>query len=454
MRWDLSSPGFRQSSKPGTGYCRGLFSNAKSEAAPRRRSPGRVRDSEVTGLSRSNPSRARSKGGFRKQSRYAIEFEDFRVIEGAHFRLVHDKSMNTERGIATVSETSTILQDTASRLFNDLYGPSKLASAASGAWLGDEWQELEEMGFPWALVPEEAGGFGVETADALRLLRLAGSNAVPAPLAETMLGHWLFAVAGLPAVTGPITIALTGSDEQLAMTRNSAEWRLAGRVNRVPWGRWADTVLALAHHDGRNYLCQLGRKDFEITADCNVAGEPRDTLAVDTTLDQTAVVPTPADMGPDQLLAFGATARCLSMAGAMERVLDMSVTYSTERRQFGRPIGKFQAVQQNLAFLAGEVAAAGAAADLAAQAFTVAPNLFAVGAAKLRCSEAAGVVSSIGHQVHGAIGFTEEHSLHFYTKRLLAWRDEFGRDLVWSRIMGRRVLAAGGAGLWQLISSV
>jgi acyl-CoA dehydrogenase len=125
--------------------------------------------------------------------------------------------------------------------------------------------------------------------------------------------------------------------------------------------------------------------------------------------------------------------------------------------QFGRPIGRFQAVQQQLALAAGEVAAASAAASAAARVaadtgFAAPATRLAVAAAKSRTGEAAGAVARIVHQVHGAIGFTREHDLRLWTTRLWAWREEDGSDAEWNTDIGATVLAAGPAGLWPLIT--
>ena len=129
----------------------------------------------------------------------------------------------------------------------------------------------------------------------------------------------------------------------------------------------------------------------------------------------------------------------------------MTTQYAQDRVQFGRPIGKFQAVQQNLAVLAGQAAAATAAADLAAEAIGDAIRVLPIAAAKARTGEAAGIGAAIAHQVHGAIGFTFEHSLHFLTRRLWSWRDEFGNEAEWNRLVGRHMAGAGADRLWAEI---
>jgi acyl-CoA dehydrogenase len=122
-----------------------------------------------------------------------------------------------------------------------------------------------------------------------------------------------------------------------------------------------------------------------------------------------------------------------------------------ERRQFGRPIGKFQAVQLMLAEAAGQFAAAAAATDLAAEAYRTPDFVFATAIAKARAGEAAGKIAEICHQTHGAMGFTQEHPLHFATRRLWSWRDEFGNETFWQERIGRLVCDRGGAALWPML---
>jgi acyl-CoA dehydrogenase len=187
-----------------------------------------------------------------------------------------------------------------------------------------------------------------------------------------------------------------------------------------------------------------------IEANANLAGEPRDTLAFDRA---PVVASAPSEVDGAALLRLGAFARAAQMAGALEFALAEAVRYASERVQFGRPIGKFQAIQQQMAGLAIEVAAAGAAAEVAAAALDRGDGTFEVAAAKVRVGEAAGRVAAIAHQVHGAIGFTQEHSLHFATRRLWAWRSEFGGIAHWAEAIGRQAAARGADRLWPYLAS-
>ena len=155
---------------------------------------------------------------------------------------------------------------------------------------------------------------------------------------------------------------------------------------------------------------------------------------------------------------MGAAARAMQMAGALEAVLDLAVGYANERVAFERPIAKFQAVQHNLARLAGEtavaIAAAGSAADAIAHAAGFDEGVFLEAAsAKIRVGEAAGEGAAIAHQVLGAIGFTQEHTLHRFTRRLWAWRDDFGNESFWAVKLGNMVAAKGADALWPMLAA-
>ena len=161
------------------------------------------------------------------------------------------------------------------------------------------------------------------------------------------------------------------------------------------------------------------------------------------------VAPAGNNVNLETLRAFGAAMRANQIAGALSRALEITLQYANERVQFGKPIAKFQAIQHNLAMLAAHSAAANAAADMAAEAAANGMKLLPIAAAKARCGEAASIGAGIAHQTHGAIGFTREHMLHYFTKRLWSWRDEFGKESDWSLVIGRAAAKAGPTRIWS-----
>ena len=310
------------------------------------------------------------------------------------------------------------------------------ASARGGQWLPDLWAEVEEMGLPLALLSEEQGGFGLDAADQGEALRLLGRHAMPLPVAETMGANRLLAKAGLALAAGAAGLARA---DHLKIESG----KLAGTVERVAWGDSLD-CLALAVGDTLYRVPRSGWSIAENGAALNF--QPRPTLAIDWTIDASAPL-------PHCPLAEGATLRAYQIAGALEAALDMTLDHTGTRVQFGKALQKFQVVQHELAKLAGELACATAAADLAGEALERGDPL-GVAAGSLRAREAAGNGAAIATQMHGAIGFTREHRLHLFTTSLWTWRDEFGGQVMWAKLLGKAALDAGEAGYWPMVTQL
>ena len=324
----------------------------------------------------------------------------------------------------------TILYDSALRLFGDHVSPRVLEAAESGEWPAALWRAVDEAGYLDVLA-DGTGGM----VEAVAILRAAGHHAAPVPLPETMLARWLCIASGIEPPPGPLSITLTEPDDP-------------AQYAPVPWGRAAEAVTIASGSTLR--VAERGQMRFDLGT--SLAGEPRDLLAA---INEGRSAPLPNAVSADLVLGVGALLRAAQMAGAMEAALDLATTYANDRVQFGRPIGKFQAIQQQLALLAEEAAASLVAAESAAVSVAEGRKSaeFALAVAKIRAGEAAGAVAEIAHQVHGAIGFTEEHSLHYLTRRLWSWRDEFGDEAYWAGALGRRIAAAGAAGLWPLMTT-
>jgi acyl-CoA dehydrogenase len=351
-----------------------------------------------------------------------------------------------------MSELGTLLAPTVTRLFGDLVTKELIESAEQGAWPDKLWRALEEGGLTLPVVPEASGGAGGMWIDAHVVVRAAGKHNAPVPLAETIVAGWLLARSGLEVPLGPLTLAPVREGERLTLTRAGGGWRLTGTVTGVPWGAAAGHVVVVAEAEGGTMLALAARGAGRVTADRNLAREPRDTLVFDGAA-VVAAAPLGDRVGVDGALVYGAMIRAAQMAGALESLLEQSVRYATERKQFGRPIGNFQAIQHNLAILAGHVAASGIAAEHAFGAADRGDPAFEVAVAKVRAGEAAGIGAGIAHQAHGAIGFTYEHSLHFSTRRLWSWRAEFGSESRWAQRLGRDVAARGADRLWSELTA-
>jgi acyl-CoA dehydrogenase len=352
-----------------------------------------------------------------------------------------------------VNDELKLLADTSAALFTEYQ--QERTSEFTAPWDERLWRALEDTGFTLISVPELAGGTGGSLDQAAVVLAAAGEHAANVPLGETaLLGGWLLAEAGLPVPPGPL-IAVRAPDT-VRLARTPGGWSVSGRLPRVGWGRVARRVGMLVVADGREVVVSLHAADVTVTPGRNLAGEPRDDLVLDAAVGSGDVMPVPDGTG-ETLRRRAALVRVVLLAGAMERALGLTVRYAGERQQFGRPVGNFQAIQLQVAELAAEVAATRSGVDAAVRrcaddGFADPRSWFALAAAKVQAARGAGVAARIAHQVHGAIGFTDEHPLRLATTRLWAWRDEAGSQAQWAADLGGHVLAGAGDSLWNILT--
>ena len=354
-----------------------------------------------------------------------------------------------------IRDETRMLLESMSRLFEDHCTKQVADAAETGVFAQGLWNLVAETGLPLAALPEAAGGADAEWSDLFAALRVAARHSAPIPLAETMLAGWAAASCGLETSDGPMTVGPVRMGDKLTLERDGNGWRLSGVATRVPYASFATrTVLVVDGPEGEMVVALEGTGGGDLAKGRNIANESRDSLTFDNVrLSSDQASPVTGGVSRSALYRRGALARATMISGALEKAMDLAVTYAQERQQFGRPISKFQAVQQNLAVMAGQAAAAVAAADLAADAVATGVRILPIAAGKARAGEAAGIAAAIAHQVHGAIGFTFEHNLHFITRRLWSWRDEFGNESAWNRVLGRYMAQAGADRLWAEITA-
>ena len=350
--------------------------------------------------------------------------------------------------------SESIVAETAQRIFADLADPQTINARKDGAWKEPLWRALADNGLTLAWVPDDLGGAGAGLADGFEVLTVAGRYASPVPLAETLLAGWLLAQARIPSPAGPMTVAPARPRDRITIRPDGT---LSGRAKAVPFARDAGHIAVLVHGAKGPSVALVDAGSVRIGDGKNLAGDPQ----ADVTFDRArpiALAETAPSVDQQALMLLGATARSLEAAGALATILAMAVKYAGERVAFDKPIAKFQAVQHNLARLAGEAAAAMACATSAADAIANAAAFddgvfLEAAAARIRSAEAATEGAAIAHQVHGAIGYTKEHILHRFTLRLLSWRDDFGNESQWAVDLGNRVARAGADELWPMVAA-
>lgn len=325
-----------------------------------------------------------------------------------------------------MNEEQQLIVETAKRIFVDQCDKPVVDAAEAGEFPSGLWKTLEETGLTLAGVDENAGGSGGSFADALLLIREAGAAAAPIPLAEHLIAACLLATAKTTLPKGMMTLAILE----------------AGKVEKVPFTETAEWVLWVQEEG----IALLPTQDVPWQRRSTIAGESAASVDLVEWSPQARLVP--LDNAVALARQMGAASRVNLMAGAITQVLAMSVQYVSDREQFGRPLAKFQAIQHQLAILAGESAACLRCANALLEDLTE----LDVAIGKARCGEAVTLVSDIAHQVHGAIGYTLEHGLNLRTRRLWQWRDEHGAERYWQIKIGQQFCRLGADGLWAGIT--
>ena len=340
-----------------------------------------------------------------------------------------------------MSEVTDLFADSADRLFAD-YSRSD-AVAGPCEFDTNLWRQVQELGFPLLLVAEEQGGIGGSWEDACAVLEAAGRHCAPLPLGEAIIAMHLVSAAGLSLDGGLHTVA---ANTQGALEQRGVDWFFTGEVKSVPWGRHTDSVVCVLPGDSNLQIVALPADQAEVFQRCNMAGEPRDDLQFDGVA---ASVSPLSSIVARHLNEHCALLRVAQAAGAMHEALTLTVDYALQRKQFGKAIASFQALQHQLALFGSEAAAISCIARAAARAASAGQPEFALAAAKLRTNRAIGLATATAHQVHGAIGFTEEYTLRRYTQRLWSWRTEYGNDRFWSEKLGLALSKRGADHFWK-----
>lgn len=319
----------------------------------------------------------------------------------------------------------------------------------------DMWRKIAEQGWLGLIFPEEYGGVGLTYLDLSVLLEEMGRALLPGPFFSTI-------------VMGGMAIMDAGSDQQkrrllpqicdgqhivtLALTEPSARWDAAGIQTAAAQnadGSWTlnGTKLFVPNaHVADTYIVAARTGDAE--RDITLFFVPGDADGVTQTLLKTIAsdrqseitldgvsLPAEAALGEvnkgwdtiEKVLAWGAIGKCAEMVGGAEQVLEMTVEYAKQRTQFGRPIGSFQAIQHHCANMATDVEGSRyityQAAWLLSEGEAAAQE---VAMAKAWVSDAYRRICALGHQCHGAIGFTKEHNMQLYSRRAKAAELAFG----------------------------
>lgn len=310
------------------------------------------------------------------------------------------------------------------------------------------WRSLDDAGLTRLLVPEADGGSGGSFQDLATVLWVCGYHGAPVPIAEANIAAWALSRSGQRVPPSPLALAVDRLG-RLNVTPTGRAWQATGSLDRVQWAAAVPTVVTVARNAGAELVGRADRPELYVSETNGIAG------------DGSADIQLPAGGTVMHALLPAATtavnmlsvSHALLITGAVRRVLHLTTQYAKARHQFGRPIAGFQAVGQQLAELAGAAEQADAMVRLPVAALSQGADTYeAALAAKICAAHAARSAIRVGHQIHGAIGVTEEYELHHHTERLMVWRDDGGSEAQAALTLGQTAVSDVDA-LWGLLTA-
>ena len=309
------------------------------------------------------------------------------------------------------------------------------------------WTVAAELGWPGVSVAEEAGGSGGSFADLTAIVEAAASVGISLPIPETALSRAALVGADLPWGTDDVASIAAVDDDLVEVDGGGDRATVRGELTGVPWAAVANRLVLVWPRQ----VAAVALSDDGVTVDgtVNIAGESRARVTFEGA--PATLHTAPEGISPDAVRDRLAVLRAAMMVGAATGALRLSKEHVTTREQFGRPLSRFQLVSSSIAQMAGELTLARASLETAVEAHLGDRHVTAhTAAAYLAAARMASIVARASHQVHGAIGVTQEHSLHHYTRRLWSWRDDVGSELSWRRRLGRSAITLGVDGVWAL----
>jgi len=341
-----------------------------------------------------------------------------------------------------MSELAVLIEESATRLFEGFAESDAHVAMESGQFPEKLWADFLADGWLRTMLSEDNDGAGLGLAGGMLLMRLAGYYNVPLPVVESLTGLYLAAEAGFELddeLLVPVVLSTVATNDQKI------------ECHSVPWARYAKGLVVAFEENGQSQLVHIKAGQFSLVEGNNMAGEARDDVSFDASL-LTSAKPL-SNISTEQILSWLALGRAAQMAGALRSVLERTVEYANERSQFGRQIGKFQAVQGQLAVQAEMTSASICAVDAAIKHLGSTEEWELIASAKITTSESAGYASKTAHAVHAAIGFTQEYPLQLSTRRLWSWRDEYGSETQWSAKLGEHCLQLKTDNLWSWLTT-
>ena len=342
-----------------------------------------------------------------------------------------------------MSEELAIILETASKIFNKHVNHDlRQFIDKANINLINLWNDIEEQGLSKIIVKEKFNGSELPFSFILPIIKMSNYYGTPLPFSETILSNYLLSESDIKPPNGMVTFAVDGID--IKITNN----KISGKLLSVPFLNLTEKIILITEIENVKNIILLNSTEGELEPKKNFLAEPRFDLQIKN-CEIIDIKPLNSKFNFNHL---GALMRSAQMIGSMEKALDLSIDYCSQRKQFGRTLSKFQAIQHQISEMAVELSASSAALSAIGNTDEANKNIQDIAILKIRAGIAAGKIIAISHQVHGAIGFTQEYELAYFTRNLNSWRNDFGNENFWETFLGKNFLENNNQNLWEYLT--
>ena len=304
------------------------------------------------------------------------------------------------------------------------------------------WENIEDIGLTQIAVKEKFEGSDLSFNSILPVIQLSTKMGLPLPLTETIICNYLFSELDIKPPKGMITFAIETKNIKIL------NGKVSGDLFSIPYLNLTDQIIILKKIAGINKFIFIKNINGKKEVKKNFLSEPRYNLNIE----NCEIIEIKELSERIDFNQIGSIIRSAQMVGAMEKVIDLSIEYCSQRVQFGRSLSKFQAIQHQISEMAVELSASTAALSTLTNTKQLKFKIQDVAVLKIRAGIAAGKLIAMSHQVHGAMGFTKEYELAYFTRNLNSWRNDFGNETYWQDILGKHFLEKNNLNLWEYLT--
>ncbi|MEC1523215.1 acyl-CoA dehydrogenase family protein [Neobacillus niacini] len=348
-----------------------------------------------------------------------------------------------------MDEMEVILKESFEKILENFCDKDLLEESESKGVPKQLLDTLEEFGIYKIGIDEADGGSGFEKKHGMELAVIAGKYALPIPLTSILFSNW---VSYQEKLYSKYHLSCGPFDQKITINSDK-EYLVKGKIENIYGYTKGNDILVIGTNErGEDYFVLLDVSQLELQIKHNLSNEP--VYSVELVNHSPKLVKPIESSVVNYYFSLQLLLNLAVATGALKKIVELTIEHANTRIQFGKQIGSFQMIKNNITIMAESVKQAEIMTRTCIESLKDEMDhqyYLELMVAKLKVCEAISTAAAIAHQIHAAMGFTQEHILHYYTRKLWSLREEYQSESYWSQEIGRFILAEE-TGLWELVT--